>query len=217
MMSCDALDMTLTAKKLKEAESHLSSTDKVMRGLIGRLKPFKVIKKQSAHLFKVLVTSIISQQLSLKAASAIEGRVVNLIGEKYSPCIFVNIPKKIFYKAGLSKAKTDYVVSLAEDILNRNLDLSDLAHQKNEVVISNLIKRRGIGPWTAEMFLIFGLNRSDIFSNGDAGLSRAIKMLYPKHIENKLMLDEIIQKWKPYRTVASWYLWQHLDNIKTNQ
>jgi DNA-3-methyladenine glycosylase II len=113
---------------------------------------------------------------------------------------------------GLSTAKTKYVKSLAQAIEERSLDLEDLRTKSDEEVITELIKIKGIGRWTAEMFLIFTLHRTDVFSVGDLGLRTAVARLYTIDRDNLSEIQKISEQWSPYRSFAARYLWKSLDN-----
>ena len=115
-------------------------------------------------------------------------------------------PVEIFRAAGLSQAKAKYLKELARRVLSKELDFSKLKDKTDEEVINNLIALPGIGRWTSEMFLIFGLKRQNVIALDDAGLRRAVKLLYEEELET------CQDRWQPYRSIASWYLWQHLDS-----
>ena len=157
--------------------------------------------------FHTLTTSIMSQQLSAKAADTIEKRVVELV-QSFCPSAFLSVPLEILRKAGLSTAKAKYIIELAARVNDGRLNFEALRHQSDDDVIAALTELPGIGRWTAEMFLIFSLKRPDILAVGDVGLQRAVRLLYG----DTTKLDNIGQLWKPYRSVASWYLWRHLDS-----
>ena len=157
--------------------------------------------------FQTLANSIMGQQLSTKAAHTIRQRVNAALGE-LKPKNILATSDEILRAAGLSRAKTRYIKALASTVESKAIDLTRLPELADEDVTNALTKVPGIGQWTAEMFLIFGLKRADIFSSGDAGLQRAVKTLFGELND----LSEIYTRWRPYRTVACWYLWEHLDN-----
>lgn len=156
--------------------------------------------------FQTLATSIISQQLSAKAADTIGQRVLTLV-ESFTPPKFLALSADTLRSAGLSSAKARYILELARHIEDGQLDFNVLAHQSNDDVIDVLSKLPGIGKWTAEMFLIFGLRRPDVLAINDAGLQRAVRLLYGE----ERTLERVGKAWQPYCSVASWYLWRHLD------
>lgn len=104
-----------------------------------------------------------------------------------------------------------YIQGLAKRVNDGLLSYEALAHRVNDKVMASLMEISGIGRWTAEIFLIFGLKRPDVLALGDAGLQRAAKMLYPRADSNGSALEKVSERWKPYRSVASWYLWRHID------
>ena len=156
--------------------------------------------------FKTLVTSIIGQQLSAKAADTIERRVLDIV-PSFTPDRFLAVPLDALRGAGLSSAKARYIIELAQRVSDGRLNFHDLEAMSDKDVIATLVQLPGIGRWTAEMFLIFGLRRPDVLALGDAGLQRAVRLLYGE----KATLDSVGELWRPYQSVASWYLWRHLD------
>lgn len=156
--------------------------------------------------FQTLATSIISQQLSAKAADTIERRVLAIV-PSFTPAEFLIAPLDALRAAGLSSAKARYIIELAQRVNDGRLDFDALLHQRDEDVIAALIELPGIGRWTAEMFLIFGLRRPDVLALDDAGLQRAVRLLFGDTVN----LAAAGAAWRPYCSVASWYLWRHLD------
>jgi DNA-3-methyladenine glycosylase II len=156
--------------------------------------------------FQTLVNSIISQQLSAKAASSIKQRIYAILYD-FTPCGILNVPSDVFRDAGLSSAKIRYIVELAKMVDSGDLDFDKLQNKHDDEIISILTGYSGIGKWTAEMFLIFGLKRINVLSLGDAGLQRAIKNLFGDDVT----LESVGKFWSPYCSIASWYLWRTLD------
>lgn len=190
---------------------HILSRDPIMKRLIDRYG--KQTLAESDDLFADLTRSITGQQLSGKAAGTIWKRVTALLDGKITPSGFLTISDEQLRGAGLSSGKTRYIKGLAAAIDNRTLDLELLRTLDDEKVIEQLTKIKGIGRWTAEMFLIFSLARPDVFSFGDGGLGSAIKRLYNNGEElDRNMITEISGKWRPWRSYASLYLWESIDN-----
>jgi len=162
--------------------------------------------------FYMLANSIISQQLSTKAAAAIKGRLAVMIPPPFEPDRFLQISTEQLRAAGLSQAKARYIVALASRVCDGGLLFDEIIAKEDEAVIETLTECPGIGRWTAEMFLIFGLKRLDVLAIGDAGLQRAARLLYGKKRRSKTLLARVAQSWRPYRSVASWYLWKSLEN-----
>jgi DNA-3-methyladenine glycosylase II len=156
--------------------------------------------------FQTLVNSIISQQLSAKAADTIERRVQAIV-PSFTPAEFLAVSTEALRAAGLSSAKARYILELAQRVSDGRLNLEAMQEAPDADVIAALVELPGIGQWTAEMFLIFGLSRPDVLSLGDAGLQRAVRLLFGDDAK----LEHMGQSWRPFCSVASWYLWRHLD------
>lgn len=199
----------LLSTDMHAAERRLCQSSEVMAKLVANHGTCRLADSNFPP-FQTLVTSIISQQLSTKAANAIGKRVLELV-PMCTPHGFLAVSHQAMRQAGLSMAKTTYIIELATRVNDGRLNLDALRCQPDEDVIANLTQLPGIGRWTSEMFLIFGLHRPDVLAIGDAGLQRAARLLYGDSVE----LENVGQVWKPYRSVASWYLWQHLDSISS--
>lgn len=204
-----SLDRNLTQK----AEQHLSKADKVKKRLVKAHGPCPLASRKYRP-FDTLVGSIISQQLSAKAADTIKSRIIGIVGTPFKPTEVLRANVDALRAAGLSGAKVRYVRELAERVADGRLSFDALESEESESVISRLIEIPGVGRWTAEMFLIFGLKRPDVLAVHDAGLQRAARMLYVNPSRSDRRLEEVSESWRPYRSVASWYLWQHLDKGK---
>jgi DNA-3-methyladenine glycosylase II len=157
--------------------------------------------------FDSLVASIIGQQLSVKAAATIEGRVREVVGE-LTPETVTNTSPDALRQAGLSHSKVAYVGHLADAFLDGTITPSVITHAPDAEVIATLTTVRGVGVWTAEMFLIFGLGRQDVWSAGDLGLTKGVRALFG---EDVTPLDVANERWAPYRSLAAWYVWEHSD------
>lgn len=203
------------------AEKHLSKVDLKFGELIKVVNLPVQIKSRRTH-FEALVEAIVSQQLSVKAADTIFLRFVALFNQhkkKSSSHVFPK-PEQILKmkdsklrEVGLSYQKISYIKDLATKVLSKDLKLNTLSRLDNEAVITELVKVKGIGRWTAEMFLMFSLLRPDVFSSGDLGLRNAIIKLYKlKKPPTEKQLERITKKWSPHRTTASRYLWKSLNN-----
>ena len=160
-------------------------------------------------LFQTLVRSIVGQQISVLAADAIWGRVVNHLGEVTPDAVFATDQASIA-ACGVTRPKASYIYGLAEnatELLNQPWE-----EMSDEAIMKHLVKFRGIGPWTAEMLLMFHFLRPDVFSLGDIGLIRGTQRLVPE-AETKEDVGKIAERWRPYRTAAAWYLWRILDPV----
>lgn len=196
----------LSIKTVREAEKYLSLSCEVMARLVTTYGSCQLVNREFRP-FHTLATSIISQQLSAKAADTIKRRILKVV-PTFHPSEFLAVPLEVLRKAGLSTAKAKYIFELATRVDDGRLNFDVLLHQTDDDVIATLTELPGIGRWTAEMFLIFGLRRPDVLATGDAGLQRAVRLLYGDAAD----LNSIGQAWKPYCSVASWYLWRYLDS-----
>lgn len=197
----------LSVKTIREAERRLSRSCKIMARLIATHGACPLAEGGFSP-FRTLLKSIISQQLSARVADAIEGRVLEAVPDA-SPAGFLSVSGETLRGAGLSRPKVKYIVELASRVADGRLDFKRIQKQPDETVITTLSEVPGIGRWTAEMFLIFGLKRPDVLALGDAGLQRAVRLLYGEGAT----LAAVGPTWTPYRSVASWYLWRHLDVV----
>lgn len=168
--------------------------------------------KKHDFLFDRLIESIISQQLSVRVADVIYDRVLNLIPDKkFTPESILRLNDEILRKAGMSYGKIKYIKDLSSKVESKELDLDNLENLENDEVIEQLTKVKGIGKWTAEMFLMSALGRPDIFSHGDLGLKNAIKKIYNLEKYDETEVEKIVIKWSPFRTHAARILWKSLE------
>jgi DNA-3-methyladenine glycosylase II len=197
---------------IRKAMRHLKSSDRALSGLILKHGPCTIMPALD-NPFHALASSIISQQISAHAARAIKGRLFDLIGSQiFAPEKVIKISAKASKAAGLSGPKYDYLRGLASAVRKGDLDFSCFAAWEDEDVIAKLTTYSGIGRWTAEMFLIFGLGRPDVMSVHDAGLKKGFKLTY--NLPGAPTAEEMIsisESWRPYRSVGSWYLWRVVD------
>lgn len=168
--------------------------------------------------YESLVEAIITQQLSGSAAKSISKKFRNMYSTRFpKPIDVIKTSDTRLRRAGLSKMKTEYIKDVSKKIESRDLQLSKISKLSDEEVVAELTKIRGIGRWTAEMFLIFTLGRLDILPVGDLGLRKGIQKLYSMpEIPKDEEIRKIAEKWRPYRTIATWYIWKSLqsfDNI----
>ncbi len=187
------------------------SKDPILKKIIDLSLPFE--RTWGSDYFTDLLESIVSQQLSVKAADTIWGRLKNLLSnEDITPLVIQNIDKEKMRNEGISYQKISYMKDLAVKTLESSILFEQFEIMTDEEIITELIKVKGIGRWTAEMFLMFTMNRSDVFSYGDLGIRKAIQKWYGFDGEpSKEEAEEIAEKWKPYRTLACRYLWRSLE------
>ena len=201
-------------QRLRVAEHHLARADSKMASLIQRHGPCQ-IQPSSRPPFEYLIRSIISQQLSSKAASTIVSRVESLLGQQgFSAEAILAVSYDQLRACGLSNAKVQYSQGIAQACLDDVLDFNALADMPSEEVIETLIQLKGVGEWTAQMFCIFALGHLDVFAPADIGLQRGLQHLYElEEKPAKPLMQELTEPWRPYRSVASWYLWRIADDI----
>jgi DNA-3-methyladenine glycosylase II len=201
-------------QQLKAAAEHLSKNDKKLSPVIAASGPCR-IRPHTDH-YGELVGSIVGQQLSSVAAGTIWRRVLDLFGGKMpAPEQLIKIDDQKLRDVGLSWNKVKYVKDLAQHVLDGRLDLDHIATMPNEQVIEQLTSVKGLGEWSAHMFMIFGLGRLDVLPVGDLGVRKAVMNLYGlKEMPDPATTVTIANKhkWHPYESVAAWYLWQSLDN-----
>lgn len=206
-------------KQLEEAAKHLAEHDKKLAPVIAASGPCRI--RPHADHYGELVSNIVGQQLSTKAAYAIWQRVLNLFGGKMPmPEQLIKIDGQKLRDVGLSWNKVRYVKDIAEHILDGRLDMDHIASMPNDQLIEQLTAVKGIGEWSAHMYMMFGLGRLDILPVGDLGIRKAAQSLYGlKQLPSPEELITIANKnnWHPYESVASWYLWQSLDNSPQKQ
>lgn len=190
-----------------EAKAHLRRVDPVLGAIIDRLEDPPLRSK--GRVFETLVHSVVGQQISAKAADAVWGRLVDLVGDVTPERVAVHAPENL-RALGLSGRKVEYILGLATT--GAWVVEHPWAERTDDQVRAELVRLRGIGPWTAEMVLIFTLLRPDILPLGDIGVVRAMEGLYAdgERLE-PARLEALAEPWKPYRTVATWYLWRHID------
>ena len=206
------------AASLREAEAYLARVDPVLAPLIRRHAPCALGRKRRDP-FHILCTSIISQQLSTKAADTIQGRVEALVkaNPHLKPAHFLDVPHAELRACGLSNAKARWIVEIARRTHSGEFSFRKLVKLNDESAIEMLDALPGIGRWSAEMYLMFALARLDIFAMDDLGLRRSVNRLYAKgrKLSDRRTLA-ITKAWSPYRSVASWYLWRLGDEEPGN-
>jgi DNA-3-methyladenine glycosylase II len=193
---------------------HFRKRDAILHAVIKQVGPYRL--KPSRERFGMLVRSIISQQISVGAARSIRARLEALVGERgLRPEVLAALSITELRSAGLSPQKASYMHDLAAKVADGTVKLSRIGRLDDEEVISQLIQVKGIGRWTAQMFLIFALGREDVFPIDDFGVRAAITRLYGyEEHPSKAVLLEIGQRWSPYASIASWYCWRYLELVK---
>jgi DNA-3-methyladenine glycosylase II len=195
----------------EEAEKFLLK-DKYIAPLIKKWGSCKITKSPKANYFVDLLEAITNQQLSGKAASTIFGRVKNLCKGAISPEAIIKLSEAKLRNAGLSYAKIKYIKDLAIKVKSGELKINTLDKLPDEEVKRELVAVKGIGPWTADMFLMFSLGRPDIFPVEDLGIKNGFEKVTGKKFDKEKSAKFALKYWSPYRMVASWYLWRSLEN-----
>ncbi|WP_435017612.1 DNA-3-methyladenine glycosylase family protein [Tundrisphaera sp. TA3] len=162
--------------------------------------------------FGTLVRAIVGQQISAKAAASIDKRVRDLAGEKHEPAALLALGEEGLRSAGLSGVKARYILNLSRAVEEGAVPLDEVHTWDDDAIIAALTTVKGIGAWTAEMFLIFALGRLDILSVGDLGIRVGLRNFYGlEAMPTPKECRELAEPWRPYRTIAMWYLWQQID------
>jgi len=198
---------------MRKALNHLKKSDPVLRAIIKSVGPYRM--EYSSPEFSSLAEAILYQQLNGKAAATIYKRFTALAGEPPTPEGILKLSDEQLRSVGLSKQKSAYLKDLAAKTASGLLDFSKLAELSDAEVIEHLTQVKGIGVWTAHMFLIFSLRRPNVLPTGDYGVQVALKKHYRKRkLPKPKDMEKIARAWEPYRSVACWYMWRSLD-IKT--
>jgi DNA-3-methyladenine glycosylase II len=181
-----------------------------MAKIIKRVGPCELVVLEPN--FETLARSITFQQLHGKAASTIFGRVQNTVGRSFTATAFLKAAPEALRACGLSRQKLASLTSLAEHVVSRKINFKKLRDLENDAVLEVLTQVRGVGVWTAQMFLMFALERPNVLPLGDFGIRNAVRHAYGlKEMPKPADLEKIAECWHPYCTVASWYLWRSLD------
>ncbi len=196
---------------MRKAIAHLKKADPVLRDIIERVGPCRIQYREPV--FETLVRSIVYQQLSGAAAGTIYRRLAEAVGEPIVPQSILRLTPRKMQSLGLSRQKIEYIRDLARRTKLGELDFDGCHQLEDDDLIEHFTAVKGIGIWTAQMFLIFALRRPNVLPTGDLGVRSAIKKAYglrdmPKPTE----VARIAEPWSPYCSVASWYLWRSLEN-----
>jgi len=203
---------------ISEADEYLRSVDHVIKGLIderGPIDPETDRRGSRPHAYQALARAIVGQQLSTKAAASIWGRVTELFGDETpSPEQLIEVDGQALRDAGLSWSKVGFLKDLAERVADGRLDLDHLSELSDEDVVATLTEIKGVGRWTAEMFLIFHLMRPNVLPLDDIGLLNGISRSYfSGDPVSRSDAREVAAAWDPYCSVATWYIWRSLDPL----
>jgi DNA-3-methyladenine glycosylase II len=198
---------------MRKAINHLKKSDPVLRAIIERVGPCRM--EFGEPVFHSLAEAIVYQQLNGKAAVTIFKRFAALAGEPLTAEGIAKLTAEQMRSVGLSKQKSSYLRDMAERAIRGELSFTHLPEMTDEEVTKHLTQVKGVGVWTAHMFLIFTLKKENILPTGDLGIRMAMKKHYHKRkLPNPVQMEKIARPWEPYRSIACWYLWRSLD-IKT--
>lgn len=197
----------------RSAVRHLQRSDPVLAEVIARHGPHRFELRTGGSHFDAIARAIVSQQLSVKAASTIHARFRALYdGAGGTPDSVARIPETRLREAGLSWQKIGYIQDLARRVATGELELDRIDEMSDDELITRLTAVKGVGSWTAQMFLMFRLGRPDVLPVLDLGIQRAVQRAYGlRKRPTVARLEKIARSWAPYRTIACWYLWRSLD------
>src|SRR5215470_14461492 len=195
---------------MRKALNHLRECDPILASIIERVGSPKIAYREPT--FEALARAIVFQQLSGKAARTIYGRLEEAAGGKLTPEAIQNLSVGEMRRAGLSRQKLGYIRDLAEHAISGKVDFARLPEMSDDEVIAALTDIKGVGVWTAHMFLIFALQRPNVLAVGDLGVRTAIMRQYKKRLLPKpIHIEKLAANWHPYCSYACWYLWRSLE------
>ena len=195
---------------MKEAILHLRKSDPILSEIIERVGEYRIEFRDPD--FETLVKSIVYQQLSGRVASIIFGRLAAAAGGKVTPEKVLKLRPSRMRSLGLSSQKTAYIRDLARHTRDGAVMFEELTAMSDREVVERLTQVKGIGVWTVHMFLIFALRRTDVLPTGDLGIRNAIRKAYGlEELPTTAEIEAMADRWRPYCTVASWYLWRSLE------
>ena len=210
-----ALGAGVTPDYWDDACKHLARRDRVMKKLIPKFGEARLQSRGDA--FTTLARSIVGQQISVRAAQSVWDRLVGLLGtasNRIPPAVVEGAEIKALREAGLSQRKAEYLLDLAQHFSSGAVHVPQWRQMDDEAIIEELVAIRGIGRWTAEMFLIFHLMRPNVLPLDDLGLLKGISLSYfSGEPVSRAEAREVGEAWAPYRSVATWYIWRSLDPL----
>lgn len=203
----------MTPEEFAKARRALMRRDPVLGRIIKQHRKRSLLDAPALDPFPALVRTITAQQISTKAAATIHSRLTASMPKGVTPAALLGLTDDQFRQAGLSRQKIGYLRDLASKVETGELPVGSLHELDDEAVIEAIVKVKGLGRWSAEMFLMFRLRRPDVLPVGDLGIVTAIVRLYGLRKKPKAArIIKIGEAWRPYRTVACWYLWRSLEN-----
>jgi DNA-3-methyladenine glycosylase II len=206
----------MSESSIQSALTHLGAQSPILSRLIKTHGPYTPRRASNPDVFKSLAKAIIYQQLAGKAAGSIHKRFVDLLDGTVSPEQVLALDPDIIRSAGLSGAKRDAVIDLAQHTIAGRLVLEDLDLLDDNTLTQTLIQVRGIGPWTAQMFMLSELGRLDVWPTGDLGVRKGFALAFETPtVPTAKALGPLGDSFRPYRSIVAWYCWQELDNSKS--
>jgi DNA-3-methyladenine glycosylase II len=203
--------MSFAAQHIRDARNHLRKSDPRMRDVIQTVGPFTA--RTHRDRFQALARAIVSQQISGKAATSIWNKLADSLDGEVTAVGLTGRTVDQLRECGVSNQKANYILDLAKHVDDGRLILSQMGRSSDEAVIESLTQVKGIGRWTAQMFLIFSLGRLDVLPVDDLGIRTAVMRMHNlKDLPKSSQMEELATPWRPYASIASWYLWQWLDN-----
>lgn len=205
---------TLTRRRLDEAQATLAARDPRLGAVIARVGPCTLVPRREGTHFAHLARAIVYQQLSGSAAATIHARFLTAVGDGPAPRpdAVLAMSDETMRACGLSTAKRAAIRDLAQHVADGRLPLDDIASMDDAAIIDALVQVRGIGPWTAQMFLMFRLGRPDVLPVLDLGVRKGAQRIYRmRALPDATRLERVARNWRPWASVASWYCWRVLD------
>lgn len=202
----------MNSAEIENGINHIYKNDILLAKIIEKTEPCPITAKRNHY--GMLLRSIIQQQLSVASAAAIHSKFLKYFENEPAPEKILETSDLTLRSLGLSNAKVKYVKDLSEKVLAGEINFKGIVKKSDEEIISHLVKVKGVGEWTAHMFLIFNLGRLNVLPVGDLGLKRAVMNVYGlKKLPDEKKISRISRKnsWEPYNTIASWYLWRSLE------
>mgnify|MGYP006201081713 CR=1 FL=1 len=201
------------ASLARKARAHLRRVDPVLARVIDSVGPYRPADRSGGSHFEALIRAIVFQQLSGKAAATIHNRFLDLFPDRQpAAATLLGLPDAALRSVGLSRQKIGYLRDLAAKVHGGELPLDHVDTLRDDELIVHLVQVKGIGKWTAQMFLMFRLGRPDVLPDLDLGIQNAIKRAYRKRRCTPKDVLRVGAKWTPYSSIACWYLWRSLDN-----
>ncbi|HNC50973.1 MAG TPA: DNA-3-methyladenine glycosylase [Accumulibacter sp.] len=202
----------MTPRYWQRASSELARADPVLARLVERFAGMALVSRGDA--FATLLRSIVGQQISVKAADSVWARLLDALSSVVTPRAVLASERETLRACGLSQRKVEYVFDLAQHFASGQIHVDRWTAMSDAEIIAELTAVRGIGVWTAEMFLIFHQLRPDVFPLDDIGLQKAVALHYCQgERPGRRLLAEHGERWRPWRSVATWYLWRSLDPL----